>query len=78
MPVRFELDDYKVVTAAAKEGKQTLSAWIRHALRTAAEVQMFDGTLHEAIRIDLSDPESNSASTRKIGDEIERRLLSAM
>jgi hypothetical protein len=75
VPVRFELDDYKLVTAAAKMANQTPSAWIRHALRTAAEVQMFDGTLHEAIRIVLSDRESHTATTREISEEIERRRL---
>jgi hypothetical protein len=75
VPVRFELDDYKLVTAAAKMADQTPSEWIRKRLRISAEVQMFDGTLHDAIRIVLSDRESNTATTREISDEIERRGL---
>ena len=75
VPVRFELDDYKLVTAAAKMTNQTPSAWIRHSLRTAAEEQMFDGTLHKAIRIVLSDRESRTATTQEISEEIERRRL---
>jgi hypothetical protein len=75
VPVRFELDDYKLVTAAAKVGKQTLSAWIRHTLRTAAEVQMFDGMLHKAMMIVLWERDSRTATTREISNEIERRQL---
>jgi hypothetical protein len=75
LPVRFELDDYKLVTAAAKVANQTPSAWIRDSLRTAAEEQMFDGTLHKAIRIVLSDRESRTATTQEISEEIERRGL---
>jgi hypothetical protein len=38
VPVRFEPEDFKLVLVAAKAGNQTLSAWIRQALRTSAEV----------------------------------------
>src|ERR1035438_121890 len=61
--------------AAAKAGDQTLSAWIRHTLRTAAEQQMFDGTLHKAMRIILLECESYTATTQELSVEIERRGL---
>ena len=75
VPVRLDADDYKIVTAAAKAGDQTLSAWIRHTLRTAAEQQMFDGTLHKAMRIILLERETYTATTEELGVEIERRSL---
>jgi hypothetical protein len=63
------------VTAAAKAGDQTLSAWIRHTLRTAAELEMFDGTLHKAMRIILLERESYTATTQELSVEIEQRGL---
>ncbi len=75
VPVRLDPDDYKIVTAAAKADDQTLSAWIRHTLRTAAEQQMFDGTLHNAMRIILMERESCTATTKELCVEIERRGL---
>ena len=75
VPVRLDPDDYKIVMAAAKAGDQTLSAWIRHTLRTAAEQQMFDGTLHKAMKIILLERESYTATTQELSVEIERRGL---
>jgi hypothetical protein len=75
VPVRFEPDDFSLVTAAAKDANQTLSAWIRHALRTAAETQMFDGTLHKAMKIVLLERESGTATTGDIATEINQRQL---
>jgi hypothetical protein len=37
VPVRFNADDLKKVTAAAKASKQTLSEWIRSTLQKAVE-----------------------------------------
>lgn len=37
VPVRFNPDDLKAITAAAKARKQTLSEWIRHALSAAIQ-----------------------------------------
>jgi hypothetical protein len=75
VPVRFEPEDLKLVTAAAKAGNQTLSAWIRQTLRRSAEMQMFKGTLHDAIRIVLFDQAAHTATTSQICAEIERRGL---
>jgi hypothetical protein len=75
VPVRLDSDDYKIVRAAARAGEQTLSGWIRHALRTAAETQMFDGTLHKAMRIILLERELYTATTQDLSAEIERRGL---
>jgi hypothetical protein len=70
--VRFEPDDLKLVTAAAKDNSQTVSEWIRKAAITAAEVQMFTSTLHDAIKIVLMGRESRTATTSEISAEIER------
>ena len=40
MPVRFEPDDLKLITAAARIADKTVSEWIRGALRTAADSQI--------------------------------------
>lgn len=37
VPVRFNPDDLKVITAAAKAHNQTLSDWIRSTLNTAVQ-----------------------------------------
>ena len=72
VPVRFDADDLKLVTMAAKRGKKNVSEWIRETLRTAAEVQMFSGTLHEAIKQVLLGRENFTATTSEISDEIGR------
>jgi hypothetical protein len=54
---------------------QTISSWIRHTLRTAAERQIFDGTLHNAMRIILLERETYMATTQELGVEIGRRGL---
>jgi hypothetical protein len=77
VPVRFEPDDLKLVTAAARISNKTLSEWIRGALREAAEVYMFDGTLHEAIKTVLSQRQDFKATTSEISAEIEKRGLYA-
>jgi hypothetical protein len=77
VPVRFEPDDLKLVTAAAKVANKTVSEWIRETLRTAAEVYMFDSTLHEAIRTVLSQRKNFTATTSEISEEIEKRGLYA-
>lgn len=77
VPVRLDPDDYKIISTAAKAGGQTLSAWIRHALRTAAEEEMFDGTLHKAMEVILLERDQYSATTLDLSIEIERRGLYA-
>jgi hypothetical protein len=37
VPVRFNAEDLKTVTAAAKASKQTLSDWIRSTLNAATQ-----------------------------------------
>jgi hypothetical protein len=75
VPVRFESDDFKLVADAAKAKEQTVSAWIRQTLRAAAETEMFDGTLHKAIHLVLSERESGKATTGEIAKEIGRLRL---
>jgi hypothetical protein len=75
VPVRFEPEDFALATSAAKAAKQTISAWIRHAIRATAETQMFDGTLHKAMQIVLLERESETATTGEIAKEIEQRQL---
>jgi uncharacterized protein (DUF1778 family) len=77
VPVRLDPDDYKIISAAAKAGDKTLSAWIRHTLRTAAEEEIFDGALHKAMEIILLDCDSFTATTQELSIEIERRGLYA-
>jgi hypothetical protein len=37
VPIRFNADDLKKVTAAAKANKQTVSEWVRSTLNSALE-----------------------------------------
>jgi hypothetical protein len=37
VPVRFRTEDLKVITAAAKRSKQTVSEWIRSTLHAAIQ-----------------------------------------
>ena len=41
VPVRFDLDDFRLVTTVAKANNESLSEWIRKTLRTQAETSMF-------------------------------------
>ena len=75
--VRLDPDDYKIISAAAKVEGQTISAWIRHTLRTVAEEEMFDGTLHKAMEIILLERDQHMATTLELSIEIERRGLYA-
>jgi uncharacterized protein (DUF1778 family) len=75
VPVRLDPDDLRLVTAAAKANDEALSEWIRNALRSAAEVQMFQRTLHEAMQLVLSERPNLTATTSELSDEIERRGL---
>jgi uncharacterized protein (DUF1778 family) len=77
VPVRLDPDDYKIISWAAKAKERNLSAWIRHTLRTTAEAEMFDGTLHKAMEIILLERDQYSATTLELSIEIERRGLYA-
>jgi uncharacterized protein (DUF1778 family) len=75
VPVRLDPDDLRLVTAAAKASSEALSEWIRNALRSAAEVQMFQRTLHEAMEMVLSERPNFTATTSEVSEEIDRRGL---
>jgi hypothetical protein len=73
--VRLDLFDFRLIVAAAKATGKELSEWVRESLRTTAEEQMYQRTLHEAMRIVLSDRTEHSATTSELSEEIERRGL---
>jgi predicted HicB family RNase H-like nuclease len=75
VPVRFDPDDLRLVIEAAKANKQTVSEWIRSTLRTAAEISLFHGTLHDAIESVLLKQKDFKATTSDISEEIKRRGL---
>src|SRR2546429_7977831 len=75
IPVRFDTDDLKLVTAAAKANNQAVSEWVRDTLRAASEVFMFQRTLHEAMRIVLLQQPEHEAPTSLLADEIAKRGL---
>jgi hypothetical protein len=75
VPVRLAADDLKLISVAAKRSKQILSEWIRQKLRTAAEVEMFKMTLHDAMRIVLAECPEHKATTSSISEEISKRGL---
>jgi len=68
--VRFDADDLKLVTAASKAQKQNLSEWIRDTVRTAAEVYLFQNTLHDAMRTVLLEQPERKATTSELSEEI--------
>ncbi len=73
--VRFDADDLKLVTAASKAQKQNVSEWIRDTVRTAAEVYLFQNTLHDAMRTVLLQHPERKATTSELSDEIAKRNL---
>ena len=73
--MRLDADDLTLVMAAAKASDKALSEWIRNTLRSAAEVQMFQRTLHQAMQIVLSERQDKTATTSELSEEIERRGL---
>jgi hypothetical protein len=75
VPVRLDAEDLKLVMTAARVEKQTVSEWIRNTLRSTAEISMFNGTLHDAMKVVLSERPDCTASTSEIGREIVKRAL---
>ena len=75
VPVRFDLDDFRLVTTVAKANNESLSEWIRKTLRTQAETSMFGRTLHEAMKTVLLQQPDMIASTSAIAAEIARAGL---
>ncbi len=72
VPVRFEFDDFNLVTSAAKAANQTVSEWIRNTSRTGAEKYMFNNTLHKAMKDVLLRRGEFTATTTEISQEIQR------
>src|ERR1700761_2697263 len=75
VPVRFDPHDLKIVAAAAKANNQTVSEWIRHVGRTAAESLMFKSTLHDAMQTILLQQPDRTASTSLLAEEIAKSGL---
>jgi hypothetical protein len=75
VPVRFDPDDLKLALAAANASNLSLSEWIGHISRTAAECLMFKSTLHDAMRTVLLEQPDLSASTSFLAEEIAKRGL---
>ncbi len=70
VPVRFDVDDFSLVTAAAKADQVALSEWIRKTLRATAEQTMCSGTLHDAMVAVLSREPGFTADTSYISEKI--------
>lgn len=75
--VRLDSDDFRLVVSAARSANKELSEWVRDSLRTTAEEQMYRLTLHEAMRLVLSERPERAATTTELSEEIERRGLYA-
>lgn len=73
--VRLDTEDFHLVVSAAKSAKKELSEWVRDSLRTAAEEQMYQRTLHGAMQLVLSERAGRAATTSELSEEIERRGL---
>jgi len=73
--LRLSADDLKLLTIASKAQKQNLSEWIRDAVLTAAEVYLFQNTLHDAMRTVLLEQPDHKATTSKLSEEIAERDL---
>jgi hypothetical protein len=73
--VRFDAEDFLLGKSAARESKQPLSEWIRRVVRNAAEEQMCQQTLHDAIKTVLMERPDLSATTAQISEEIGKRGL---
>lgn len=78
VPIRLDVDDLELATAAAKASNAALSEWIRNALRSAgsaAEEQMFQRTLHDAMCIALSSNPGCTATTSELAEQIKQQGL---
>jgi uncharacterized protein (DUF1778 family) len=73
--VRFDADDLKLVAIASKANKQNLSEWIRDAVLTAAEVYLFQNSLHDAMKTVLLEQPEHKATTSTLSEEIAERGL---
>ena len=73
--VRLDANDLQLVVSAARAAGKDLSEWIRQSLRCTAEEQMYQRTLHEAMRIVLTGLPNQTATSSKLIEIIERRGL---
>ena len=74
----MDSDDFALIVQASRFAKKELSEWVRDSLRAAAsgaEEQMYQHTLHEAMRILLSERAERAATTSELSEGIERRGL---
>jgi hypothetical protein len=75
VPVRLDAEDLRLAMSAARQNKEPLSEWIRNILRNAAEEQMYERSLHDAISIVLSERRTLAATTSELSEEIGQRRL---
>jgi hypothetical protein len=75
VPVRFDSSDLQLVTHAAGARKEAISEWIRNIVRNAAERQLFQRTLHEAMERVLRDSPDCTATAAELSEAIRQRAL---
>ena len=75
VPVRLDAGDLTLAMNAARASKQELSGWIRDMVRTMAERQLFQRTLHEAMETVLRERPDFSATASDLSDAIRQRAL---
>ena len=73
--VRLDPDDLRLVLLGARAANKELSEWIRDSLRSVAEEQMYQRTLHEAMRLVLSEMPHQTATSSELSEIIEHRGL---
>lgn len=77
VPVRFDASDLLFATNAANASNQALSEWIRNIVRSAAERQLFQSTLHEAMERVLREKPNCTATAVELSEAIRQRALCA-
>ena len=75
VPVRFDESDLRSASNAAKARNQALSDWIRNTVRSAAERQLFQRPLHEAMELVLREKPNLTATARELSDAIRQQAL---
>jgi len=77
VPVRFDASDLQFVISAAKASNEVLSEWIRNIVRSAAERQLFQRTLHEAMERVLREKPNCTATAVELSEAIRQQALYA-